>query len=575
MYPNVADLLSGASLDFEKLRNQVVSDISYEPSRGRHKELQLQIDMLEREFVGQVRLKFIHAVLNAILRREIETEIVYEHFCKLWAGHADILLDTLDSRWLISACETICDHSDDPREAANAILISLYMNTLKLGETERLMSPPSKTDPAFIKGRTPLFDGMTAFMSGDGDMPANLLGRLDRTLQPDTLVGRIGRELISRSLSADTVFARLAPRQSTNQWNNFLSPVPAPHRAVPPEPIANAVEPNRTGYILLNDTGRLGAGFHLGTVYACSTIRQNLIRRGLQEIGWANDQTRFNALLASASQKPVLIVLNGEGTLHHGAPRGVELLSICMDAKAQGIDVVVINSVWQDNTEFMSKALRQADLVHVRDSLSQKSLPANFPASITPDVSIQMFLKTLREGKFLPPQHEVAVMDSVIPAVSTTLLDYAEQENLPFFAMPVGNLRNTRKVVAERSGKVWPRLLQLTDVLTSQSWVTGRFHGLIAALCAGRPVCAMSSNTAKIEGFLHDAGLAEACLLDEHWLNASADLKREELAWRFKMQQTEEFILRRDQYLETAATRIDFMFDDIAALVRANCSSSG
>ena len=564
----IDDYVSAKPIDFDRLRNEVVTTHSYVPSFGKHEKLQQQLIMLEHEFSGQLRLKLVHAILNVFLRRNIEAENVYRHFCTLWAGHGDILIETLDSRWLIAACDTICDYSADPDEASSAIMCSLFGNTLKLAETERLITSRDKVDPVRIKGRIPLFDGMTAFMSGGGDMPANLLNRLDRALKPDTLTGMIGRELISRALSGDTVFTRLAKLQTKNLWRSYLLPVPAPGPVTTPAPKVVAVESRRPGYILLNDTGRLGDSFHIGTVYACNTIRQSLARRGLHEIGWANDGARFDALLAGATHQPVLVLLNGEGTLHHGAPRAAELLSMCGRAKDRGIGVAVINTVWEGNPEAMIEALKRADIVHVRDSLSRKSLPADFPAAVTPDVSIQLFLQTMRDGRFLPPQHEIGVIDSVVPQTSAALLCFAEQNDLPFFAMPVGNLRNTRHAVAARSGPVWPRLLQMTDLMTAKAWVTGRFHGLIAALCAGHPVCALRSNTAKVEGFLHDAGLVEACLLSPNWSIAPVEQKRSELTWRFEMQQTATFIHLRETYLETADERITLMFDAVASLTR-------
>jgi len=573
MYPSLSDYMSAEDLDFDQLRNEVVSGPSYSPSLGRHENLQQHLGMLEREFVGQVRLKLVHAVLNVLLRRRMRTTIVYRHFHMLWSGHADFLLDTLDCRWLVSACDTICDHSTDPDEARIAILISLFTNTLKLAETERLITCQTDVDPGRIKGRTPIFDGMTAFMPDGGDMPANLLRRIDQTLQSDNLVGMIGREIISRALSADTVFSRLAPFQRRNLWRNYLPQAPEPRLAVPPEPIQGRPGVDRPGYILLNDTGRLGGSFHLGTVYACSIIRQNLARRGLTEVGWANDRARFDEVLSCAARRPELIVLNGEGTLHHGAPRAEELMSICAHAKDLGIGVAVLNSVWEGNPDTMVEALRTLDLVHVRDSVSHGELPTDFPAEITPDVSIQLFLRTTREGTFLPPKHSLAVMDSVVQRTSTALLDFAEQERLPFYAMPVGNLRKMREAVAIRSGPVWPRLLQLTDLIASRTWVTGRFHGLIAALCAGLPVCALSSNTSKIEGCLLDSGLGDACLLSQDWLSAPVDQKRSELASRFKIQRTENFIQRRDAYLEMAAARIDRMFDAVTETAMARRQS--
>ncbi|MCG6112915.1 MAG: hypothetical protein MEQ74_12130 [Paracoccus sp.] len=129
MHPNLPDFLSKESIDFEKFRSTIVAERSYIPSFGRHLDLKHQVEMLEHEFVGQLELKFVHAVLNVLLRRGIETEIVYSHFRTLWAEHSDILIDVLDSRWLISACESICDYSDDPAEASSAILVSVFLLT--------------------------------------------------------------------------------------------------------------------------------------------------------------------------------------------------------------------------------------------------------------------------------------------------------------------------------------------------------------------------------------------------------------------------------------------------------------
>lgn len=536
------------------------------PSFGKKQDLQQQIDMLEGEFVGQLRLKFVHAVLNVLLRRGIATEVVYEHFRALWSGHGDILIETLDTRWLVSACDTISDYSTDTAESQVAILISLFVATIKLSETERLISEMKEGNPEQIVRRTPLFDGLTAFMPGGGDMPANLMRRLEKTLCPNTLTGIIGREVISRMLCADTVFSRLAKHQTRNHWRPYLEPVSAPPLAAAPVP-ACAVTTDKPGYILLNDTSRLGENFHLGTAYACASLRDNLARRGLQEIGWANDRQGFDAMLSKLEKMPDLVVLNGEGTLHHGAKRAQELLSLCADVKERGIRVAVLNSVWEANTEPMVTALRTADLIHLRDSFSRKSLQADVAATVTPDMSIPMFMEITRNGSFPPPQVLIGIMDSVVSASSNILLNFAEEEGLPFYAMPASNLRILRASVAARSGRIRPHLLQMTDVMGAQAWLTGRFHGLIAALCAGLPVCSMTSNTSKIEGLLNDAGIADACLLDKSWMVAPIAEKREILGRRLEMQKTRDFIQRRDHFLNGARQQIDEMFDKTAALV--------
>jgi hypothetical protein len=566
MFPRIEDYLSAEPLDLDRLRHEIVAGPSHAPAFRAQRDLQQHFDMLEAEFVGQIRLKLVHAQLIVLIRRQQQTAFVYDHFCRLWADHGDLLLEVLDSRWLVSALDTICDLSPDPAERQVAILCVLFVNTLKLAETERLITEPAAPDINRIVGRAPIHDGLTAFKCGRGNMVMNLLQRIDRTLTADSRVGRIGREVISRALSADTVFARLAAFQTHNIWPRWLQRPPQP-LAAPPVCGRGHSAPDGPGYILLNDTGRRSGGAHIGTLHACTALRRSLARRGLTELGWANDAAGFAAVMATAPQRPALVVLNEEGSLHHNARLAVDLLDICAQAKDQGLRVAVVNAVWQDNSDQMAAILRRADLLHLRDSLSRAALPPDVTAQITPDISIPLFLQTLgstTEG----PVTDLAVMDSVVPATSAALLDFAEEGALPFFAMPMGNLHRMRDSVVARGGPVWPRLLQSTDILAARGWLTGRFHGLLAALCAGRPVCALPSNTAKIEGFLRDHGLADACLLGDDWLAAPRAKQRRILERRLEAQRNPGFIRRRQAALTSAATRVEAMFDALSALAR-------
>lgn len=80
MYPTIADYISVNPLDFNRLRNEIVTETVYVHSFGRQEDLQQQIAMLEREFTGQLRLKLVHAVLNVLMRRGIHVDSVYAHF---------------------------------------------------------------------------------------------------------------------------------------------------------------------------------------------------------------------------------------------------------------------------------------------------------------------------------------------------------------------------------------------------------------------------------------------------------------------------------------------------------------
>ncbi|ETD85004.1 polysaccharide pyruvyl transferase family protein [Rhodobacter capsulatus] len=564
---NVDDFTAAQTPDFEAMRHRVIDGTPYQPFFGRRNDLDEHLASLRREFVGQPEIKFAHAAMTVLLRRKIATETVYRHYRSLWAEHADLLLEILDSRWLVSACDTISDQSDDPEEARAAILLTLFVNTVKLFETERLMEGPVRQPAAPLGQRRQLHDGLSSFMVGVGDMVANLLHRLDRTLTHTRLVDRIGRQLVSRTLASDTVFSRFGRRQSRHTWPPHLPVAPIRPRPAPPARAQGHMAPPPPQYVLLNDTARLGGGFHLGTLYACHSIRSHLAARGLQEVGWANDLAGLRALLAQGPTPPQLLVLNGEGTLHHCAPRARALLEACRFGQSLGMKVAVLNTVWEANDDAMAALLRLADVVHVRDSRSLAALPPDFPARVTPDASIPIFREVARSGSFPAAVQAVAVMDNVVPEAAAALLRFAEAGALPFFAMPGAALSRIRQDASDRSGPVWPRLLQITDLMAAQAWVTGRFHGMIGALCAGRPVCALGSNTAKIEGLLEDFGLTAECLLGADWLSKPAAAQRLEVERCLELQQDPAFAARRAQVLQTACDRIGQMFDQVAALV--------
>lgn len=571
MHPFVEDFISPDEPDFEAMRHSVISGSPYQPSFSVRSDLSDHLAMLHREFVGQLEIKFAHAAMIVLLRRKISVETVYRHYRALWSAHSDILLEILDSRWLVSACDTLSDLSDDPDEARTATLISLFVNTVKLFETERVMDGRQHVQGARLTQRTPLYDGLTGFMVGEGDMVANLVRRLDQTLRHDSLVDRIARQLITRALFSDTVFSRFNGRQSKNKWSASLPMKTEPRRSIL-QAKAFAHAPDKRGashpqYILINDTARLGAGFHLGTLYACHSIRRHLTDRGLFEAGWANDLAGFRPLIDELRTIPELLVLNGEGTLHHRASRACELLEICKVAKNLGMKVAVINTVWEANDDSMAEILRTVDAVHVRDTRSLAALPSDLPAQVTPDASIPIFMELTRSGDFLAPVYPIGVMDNVVPKATDVLLRFAEAGTLPFFAMPGGNLSVTRQNTSGQAVPVWPRLLQITDLLSASAWVTGRFHGLIGALCAGRPVCAVRSNTAKIEGLLGDFGLASECLLSDEWLSKPINEQVIEVDRILEIQKTPAFTARRDLVLKSACHQIDQMFDQVGALV--------
>lgn len=195
------------------LKSSVVEGDAAIPAVGVKQGLNDHAEMLRREFVGQSRLALYHALLNVLLRRGIDVEVNVGRMRRLWREERDFLLEKLDSRWLVSACDTIADHFPEPEEKSTALIGSVLVNVVKLYETERLAAYGTARGETVGShrwtGPQELFDGIVAFSIGTGDMVLNLHRRLDAlTRATPTTAGAILRELIRRVNSHNTVLSR-------------------------------------------------------------------------------------------------------------------------------------------------------------------------------------------------------------------------------------------------------------------------------------------------------------------------------------------------------------------------------
>lgn len=221
-------LLNKAPLPLDILRTHAVQKADIQLSSIAAKpDFADQMDMLSIELAGQNALLLIHAGLISLIRRQIDLEINLERFHGLWREYQDLLLSSMSLRWLVSALDTFADHAEAPNEAELAILGSLLLNTVKLYETERRFLAPSDSNPsarvAISKPPPVMFDGVTAFAVGRGDMPRNLLHRLSQHLNQKGVVTVILREVIGRVLINDTAWHRLCPVEAQT-WRSRQLP---------------------------------------------------------------------------------------------------------------------------------------------------------------------------------------------------------------------------------------------------------------------------------------------------------------------------------------------------------------
>lgn len=208
--------------EYTILKEQRIQQGSAIPSFGEKQDIEEHLAMLRQEFSGSSELEFLVASTIVHIRRDIRADAYFDQFSTIWSAHTDFLLERLSSRWLVSCCDTIADRSDDESEKTIAFSASLFMNTIKLYESERLAQSlvgpapqPLKTSTIPELKRVPLFDGMTVFLIGRGELIQNLMQRLENLDPKNSLAASILKQLVARAQHFDTVFRRFKAIQKS------------------------------------------------------------------------------------------------------------------------------------------------------------------------------------------------------------------------------------------------------------------------------------------------------------------------------------------------------------------------
>lgn len=246
--------------------------------------------------------------------------------------------------------------------------------------------------------------------------------------------------------------------------------------------------------IVVNDTS---AG-HVGCRAVMQGLSDVLRRAGMHALHrqptatpWEDDPA-FRAALAKAA----VVVVNGEGTIHHANARARALARLgpfCR--RTAGVPAVLLNATLAANDAALYADIADFDLVYVRDSASAVEAAAfGVPgAKVCPDLSL------LRDFGGGGPHHpvartpRVAVTDSVLPRVSGLLEELRRQRGFQPSALRYDSERRRVEVECYADG------LRGLDLL-----VTGRYHAVCFALNTATPFVAIESNTPKISSLLRD-----------------------------------------------------------------------
>jgi hypothetical protein len=299
-------------------------------------------------------------------------------------------------------------------------------------------------------------------------------------------------------------------------------------------------------YFLVNDT-------RYDNHHGGLTVVRNL-HAGMQARGW----TCTGSLPVSASPSHLhryrqaigtaeLIVVNGEGSLHHDSRNARRLLAIA-EVLQKSHPVCLVNAVWQDNADVRWKpVLERFACAYARDRRSQRQLQAlGRKAGYAPDLTFYDYPRFP-----VRPAGTFICTDSVLNAWTSAALRLCEQdEGIRFQTLFTGEMTYMRGIkdwnkrlkyciypwLWTRFGiKVPPRYqslpyaqrdtrMFLETLAASRAVCVGRYHALCFALQQQIPFVVASSNSHKSESLLEEVGLPlDACLIDRDHLGQLRD----------------------------------------------------
>ncbi len=217
-------------LNWNEMRDQIIDGDKLEYTYGSDKNLQIHLDSLKREFVGRSELEYYHATLIVLIRRGFRVDEEFKKFEQLWYEQKEFFINKLNTRWLISACDTFIDHSDDDYLKSLLMNAVILVNTIKMQESERYLTATENAKPddsrysSLQNERLALFDGVAGFAVGTDDTLRNMRWRLDKLAKSHPL-GGVLIEIFERvqKPNADTVYSRfraLHIRDKTAWWQD-------------------------------------------------------------------------------------------------------------------------------------------------------------------------------------------------------------------------------------------------------------------------------------------------------------------------------------------------------------------
>lgn len=329
--------------------------------------------------------------------------------------------------------------------------------------------------------------------------------------------------------------------------------------------------------VIINDTAYVN---HHGCRLVMSTLTSGLARNGIHIVATSPVGSKWwlDPVLVEQCRNCDVIVINGEGTLHHGAPAAENILRIVDLATSSNTPVCLINTLYQDNPPEWSAYLRKLSYISTRDSESLHACRRVFPdARFCGDLALISASHTASKKK-----RSFSICDSVLKEKTADLRKLYLSVRQDAFYVPIktrtkspkrtlfrDRLANVRtEIKYQLQHAIDPGYMLFYDnasyckcLASTRLHVTGRFHSACLAIANRVPVLAVESNAKKIMPLLMDIGLQHTRLRE----SVSMDDLREPEKWKYSAAETsaiEEFILYHRQLF-------DDMLKDIKSIASA------
>ncbi len=329
--------------------------------------------------------------------------------------------------------------------------------------------------------------------------------------------------------------------------------------------------------VLINDTL---SDRHFGCHRVIRTIEGLAAEHGIKivERSPVHVDWQSNASVIDAIESADIVLVNGEGTIHHDRPAARSLVSVADYCAGIGKPAVLFNASWFSNSPDLAESARNFALISVRESESANQLrSANIDCRVVADLALHDIINPGSRSRI------TGVTDCVCSKTSLELDHIRRQSggeiiNIFYGRQGIGGLRfflsafGGKKAIGDpakmisifRTARAFYRsqFAREKDFLDRISQlgllITGRFHAAIFSLCSFTPLLAIESSTPKISATLKDAGLAG-------WrVTRASNIDRDLLQSASYWHSHEEENIR--DFLSDNRARQTQLFKDIAAL---------